>query len=106
MKVRPQGPTGLKVSRMEVIVDIVLVVLLVLVPVSEMRSLQILPYLHTYRSRDFHPILFHFIPHPLVGIVESLQSHMILTMSHWSSGLTCLLPVTRDTGSKPQGGIM
>ncbi len=36
--------------------------------------------------------------------VESLQSHMILTMSHWSSGLTCLLPVTRDPGSNPQGG--
>ncbi len=27
--------------------------------------------------------------------VENLQSHMILTMSHWSSGLTCLLPATR-----------
>jgi hypothetical protein len=37
-------------------------------------------------------------------IVESLQSHMILTMSHWSSGLTCLLPATRVTGSNPQGG--
>jgi hypothetical protein len=36
--------------------------------------------------------------------VESLQSHMILTMSHWSSGLTCLLPVTRDPGSNPLGG--
>jgi hypothetical protein len=36
--------------------------------------------------------------------VESLQSHMILTMSHWSSGLTCLLPATRDTGSNPLGG--
>jgi hypothetical protein len=36
--------------------------------------------------------------------VESLQSHMILTMSHWSSGLTCLLPATRVTGSNPQGG--
>ncbi len=38
--------------------------------------------------------------------VESLQSHMILTMSHWSSGLTCLLPVTRVTGSNPHGGLM
>jgi hypothetical protein len=37
-------------------------------------------------------------------IVQSLQSHIILTMSHWSSGLTCLLPVTRDLGSNPQGG--
>jgi hypothetical protein len=37
-------------------------------------------------------------------LVESLQSHMILTMSHWSSGLTCLLPATRVTGSNPQGG--
>jgi hypothetical protein len=36
--------------------------------------------------------------------VESLQSHMILTMSHWSSGLACLLPITRDPGSNPQGG--
>ncbi len=38
--------------------------------------------------------------------VESLQSHMILTMSHWSSGLTCLLPATRVTGSNPLGGLM
>jgi hypothetical protein len=36
--------------------------------------------------------------------VESLQSHMILTMSHWSSGLTCLLPITMVTGSNPLGG--
>jgi hypothetical protein len=36
--------------------------------------------------------------------VESLQSHMILTMSHWSSGLTSLLPATRDPGSNPLGG--
>jgi hypothetical protein len=40
------------------------------------------------------------------GHVESLQSHMILTMSHWSSGLTCLLPATRVTGSNPLGGLM
>ncbi len=39
-------------------------------------------------------------------VVESLQSHMILTMSHWSSGLTCLLPATRDPGSNPLGGLM
>jgi hypothetical protein len=38
--------------------------------------------------------------------VESLQSHLILTMSHWSSGLTCLLPATRVTGSNPLGGLM
>ncbi len=38
------------------------------------------------------------------NIVESLQSHMILTMSHWSSGLTCLLPAARVTGSDPLGG--
>jgi hypothetical protein len=37
-------------------------------------------------------------------IVEILQSHMIHTMSHWSSGLTCLLPATRVTGSNPLGG--
>ncbi len=36
--------------------------------------------------------------------VERLQSHMILTMSHWSSGLTCLLPATRVTGSNPVRG--
>ncbi len=38
--------------------------------------------------------------------VESLQSHMILTMSHWSSRLTCLLPATRVTGSNPLGGYL
>ncbi len=27
-------------------------------------------------------------------------------MSYWSSGLTCLLPVTRDPGSNPLGGLM
>ncbi len=44
----------------------------------------------------------------LIGVtsVESLQSHMILTMSHWSSGLTCLLPATRVTGSNPLGGYL
>jgi hypothetical protein len=36
--------------------------------------------------------------------MESLQSHIILTMSHWSSGLTCLLPATRVTGSNALGG--
>jgi hypothetical protein len=41
-----------------------------------------------------------------LSTVESLQSHMILTMSHWSSGLTCLLPATRVTGSNPLGGLM
>ncbi len=40
------------------------------------------------------------------AIVESLQSHIILTMSHWSSGLTCLLPATRVTGFNPLGGLM
>jgi hypothetical protein len=38
--------------------------------------------------------------------VESLLSHTILTMSHWSSGLTCLLPFTRDPGSNPLGGYL
>jgi hypothetical protein len=37
--------------------------------------------------------------------VESLQSHFILTMSHWASGLTLLLPVTRDLGSNLLGGL-
>jgi hypothetical protein len=52
-------------------------------------------WLHNWRSR-------------LLGgsPVESLQSHMIFTMSHWSSGLTCLLPATRVTGSNPLGGLM
>ncbi len=40
----------------------------------------------------------------LENIVQTLQSHMILSMSHWSSGLTCLLLVTRVTGSNPLGG--
>jgi hypothetical protein len=40
----------------------------------------------------------------ILGFVESLQSHMIFTMSHWSSGLTCLLPAIRVTGSNPLGG--
>ncbi len=30
---------------------------------------------------------------------------MILTMSHWSSGLTCLLPATRVTGSDHLGDL-
>jgi hypothetical protein len=38
--------------------------------------------------------------------MQSLQSHMILNMSHWSSGLTCLLPATRVTGSNPLGGYL
>jgi hypothetical protein len=37
--------------------------------------------------------------------VQSLQSRMILTMSHWSSGLTCLLPATMVTGSNPLRGL-
>ncbi len=47
----------------------------------------------------------HILPTNVVN-VEILQSHMILTMSHWSSGLTCLLPATRVTGSNPLGGLM
>jgi hypothetical protein len=31
---------------------------------------------------------------------------MILTMSHWSSGLTCLLPATKVTGSNPLRGVL
>jgi hypothetical protein len=42
----------------------------------------------------------------ILYVVESLQSHTILTMSHWSSGLTCLLPATRVTGLNPLGGLM
>jgi hypothetical protein len=55
---------------------VLLVVVLVLV--SEMRSLQILPYF-TYGSRDFHPILFNFIPHPLVGIFNRCWLQLYLT---------------------------
>ncbi len=47
-----------------------------------------------------------FIANSFKSAVETLQSHMILTMSHWSSGLTCLLPATRVTGSNPLGGLM
>ncbi len=47
----------------------------------------------------------YFVIAPNYLPVESLQSHMIFTMSHWSSGLTCLLPATRVTGSNPQGGL-
>jgi hypothetical protein len=52
-------------------------------------------YLSSYNER---------IETDIVESVESLQSHMILTMSHWSSGLTCLLPATRVTGLNPLGG--
>ncbi len=38
--------------------------------------------------------------------MQTLQSHLILTMSHWSSGLTCLLPASRVTGSNPLGVLM
>ncbi len=38
--------------------------------------------------------------------VESLQSHCIHTMSHWSSGLPRLLPVMRDPGSIPKGVLL
>jgi hypothetical protein len=51
-------------------------------------------HVHTYKVHS----------NPNRTAVESLQSHMILTMSHWSSGLTCLLPATRVTGSNPLGG--
>jgi hypothetical protein len=34
--------------------------------------------------------------------VESLQSHCIHTMSHWSRGLP--IPIMKDLGSNPQGG--
>ncbi len=38
-------------------------------------------------------------------LVESLQSHMILTMSHWSSGLTCLLPAQGSQVQIPWGDL-
>ncbi len=38
--------------------------------------------------------------------VETRQSHFILTMSHWFSGLTCLIPVTRDPGYNLQGVLV
>jgi hypothetical protein len=42
--------------------------------------------------------------HYFYRFVESLQSHFILTMSYWSSGLSVCFPVMRDPGSNPQGG--
>jgi hypothetical protein len=50
------------------------------------------------KNADTASLLYIFVP-----FVESLQSHFILTMSHWSSGLPVFL-VTRDPGSNPQGG--
>jgi hypothetical protein len=71
------------------------------------------PWSHTAFLSRFHarcrsPLWLHKRQIRLLGRsrVESLQSHMILTMSHWSSGLICLLPATRVTGSNPLGGLM
>jgi hypothetical protein len=63
-------------------------------------------FLSRFHARCRSPFSLHNWRSRLLGgsPVESLQSHMILTMSHWSSGLTCLLPATRITGSNPLGG--
>ncbi len=63
-------------------------------------------FLSRFHTRCRSPFWLHNRRSRLLGgsPVESLQSHMILTMSHWSSGLTCLLPATRVTGSNPLGG--
>ncbi len=52
-----------------------------------------LPSLSSYRNGIY-----------FIKIVSaSLQSHMILTMSHWSSGLTCLLPPQGSQVQVPRG---
>ncbi len=65
-------------------------------------------FLSRFHARCRSPFWLHRRQSRLLGgsPVERLQSHMILTMSHWSSGLTCLLPATRVTGSNPLGGLM
>ncbi len=45
--------------------------------------------LYTYEMRIEEETLSALISILNYDTVESLQSHMILTMSHWSSGLTC-----------------
>jgi hypothetical protein len=45
-----------------------------------------------------------YVPFSLLQIVQNLQSHVIITISHWSSGLPHMLPVIRDPGSNPLGG--
>ncbi len=63
-------------------------------------------YLCQFHARCRPPFRLHNRRSRLLGgsPVESLQSHFFLTMSHWSTGLTFLLPVTRDPGSNPLGG--
>ncbi len=63
-------------------------------------------FLSRFHTRCRSPFWLHNRQSRLLGgsPVKSLQSHMILTMSHRSSGLTCLLPATRVTGSNPLGG--
>jgi hypothetical protein len=39
------------------------------------------------------------------SIVESLQSHFILTMSHWSSGLTLCFPLQETWVQIPWGDL-
>ncbi len=65
-------------------------------------------FLFRFHARCRSPFWLHNRQCRLLGgsPVESLQSRMILAMSHWSSGLTCLLPATRVTGSNPLGGLM
>jgi hypothetical protein len=41
----------------------------------------------------------------LRGLVESLQSHMILTMSHWSSGLPVCFPPQGTQDQIPWGNL-
>ncbi len=64
-------------------------------------------FLSPFHARCRSPFWLHNRRSQLLGgsPVKSLQSHIILTMSHWSSGLTCLLPATRVTGSNPLGDL-
>jgi hypothetical protein len=59
---------------------------------------------HMHVFNVFFYLLLVASHHQQDGIVESLQSHFILTMSHWLvQWTTRLLPITRDPGSNPQG---
>ncbi len=52
-----------------------------------------------FRLRNNSAIIFEYS-------VESLQSHMILTMSHWSSGLPVCFPLQGTQDQISWGGLM
>ncbi len=63
-------------------------------------------FLSRFHARCRSPFRLHNWRSWLLGgsPVESLQSHFILTMTHWSSGLPVYFPPQRNPGSNPQGG--